>query len=32
VLTLSGDRISGITRFDNDVLPTFGLPGSLPHR
>ena len=32
VLTLSGDRISGITRFDNDVLPAFGLPGSLPHR
>jgi len=30
VLTLTGDRISAITRFDNDVLPTFGLPRSLP--
>jgi RNA polymerase sigma-70 factor (ECF subfamily) len=30
VLTLTGDRISGITRFDNSVLPWFGLPRSLP--
>jgi len=30
VLTLSGDRISAITRFDNNVLPWFGLPRSLP--
>jgi RNA polymerase sigma-70 factor (TIGR02960 family) len=30
VLTLTGDRISAITRFDNDVLPGFGLPRSLP--
>jgi RNA polymerase sigma-70 factor (TIGR02960 family) len=30
VLTLRGDRIDGITRFDNDVLPAFGLPRSLP--
>jgi hypothetical protein len=26
VLTLAGDRISTITRFDNSVLPRFGLP------
>jgi RNA polymerase sigma-70 factor (ECF subfamily) len=30
VLTLIGDRISTMTRFDNDVLPWFGLPRSLP--
>ena len=30
VLTLSGDRISTITRFDASVLPRFGLPRSLP--
>jgi RNA polymerase sigma-70 factor (ECF subfamily) len=30
VLTLSGDRICAITRFDNSVLPWFGLPQSLP--
>jgi RNA polymerase sigma-70 factor (ECF subfamily) len=30
VLTLAGDRISALTRFDNSVLPTFGLPRSLP--
>jgi RNA polymerase sigma-70 factor (TIGR02960 family) len=30
VLTLVGDRISALTRFDNDVLPSFGLPRSLP--
>jgi len=29
VITLSGDRISAITRFDNSVLPWFGLPRSL---
>ncbi|MEJ3651414.1 sigma-70 family RNA polymerase sigma factor [Actinomycetes bacterium KLBMP 9759] len=26
VLTLSGDRISAMTRFEKDVLPSFGLP------
>jgi RNA polymerase sigma-70 factor (TIGR02960 family) len=30
VLTLAGDRISTITRFDASVLPRFGLPRSLP--
>jgi RNA polymerase sigma-70 factor (ECF subfamily) len=30
VLTLTGDRICAMTRFDNDVLPSFGLPRSLP--
>jgi RNA polymerase sigma-70 factor (ECF subfamily) len=28
-LTLSGDRICAITRFDTAVLPRFGLPGTL---
>ena len=27
---LAGDRICGVTRFDNSVLPWFGLPHSLP--
>jgi RNA polymerase sigma-70 factor (TIGR02960 family) len=30
VLTLSGDRISAMVRFENSVLPWFGLPRSLP--
>jgi RNA polymerase sigma-70 factor, ECF subfamily len=30
VLTLAGDRISTITRFDASVLPRFGLPRFLP--
>jgi hypothetical protein len=30
VLTLSGDRICAMTRFDSNVLPWFGLPRSLP--
>ena len=30
VLTLTGEQISAITRFDNSVLPWFGLPRSLP--
>jgi RNA polymerase sigma-70 factor (ECF subfamily) len=30
VLTLTGDRIGAMTRFDNTVLPFFGLPPSLP--
>src|SRR5262249_40195118 len=30
VLTLSGDRVCAMTRFDNSVLPWFGLPRSLP--
>jgi RNA polymerase sigma-70 factor (ECF subfamily) len=29
VLTLTGDRISAMTRFENTVLPSFGLPRSL---
>ena len=32
VLTLTGDRICAMTRFDNSVLPWFGLPRSLPKR
>jgi len=32
VLTLAGDRIRTFTRFDNSVLPWFGLPRSLPSR
>jgi RNA polymerase sigma-70 factor (TIGR02960 family) len=30
VLTLAGNQISAITRFDNSVLPRFGLPRTLP--
>ncbi len=30
VLTLAGDRISALTRFDNSVLSYFGLPRTLP--
>ncbi|TMR03103.1 sigma-70 family RNA polymerase sigma factor [Actinomadura soli] len=32
VLTLTGDRIRALTRFDNTVLPWFDLPRSLPSR
>ena len=32
VLTLTGDRICAMTRFDNRVLPSFGMPRSLPGR
>jgi RNA polymerase sigma-70 factor (TIGR02960 family) len=32
VLTVRGDRICAMTRFDNSVLPPFGLPRSLPNR
>ena len=32
VLTLSGNRICAMTRFENTVLPWFGLPRSLPSR
>ena len=32
VLTLAGDRICALTRFENTVLPSFGLPRSLPSR
>lgn len=32
VLTLTGTQISGMTRFDNSVLPAFGLPRMLPSR
>jgi len=30
VLTLAGSEISAMTRFDNSVLPLFGLPRTLP--
>ncbi|TYP89042.1 RNA polymerase subunit sigma-70 [Blastococcus xanthinilyticus] len=30
VLTVAGDRICAMTRFESGVLPWFGLPGSLP--
>jgi RNA polymerase sigma-70 factor (ECF subfamily) len=30
VLTLAGDRVCAMTRFENTVLPWFGLPRSLP--
>ena len=30
VFTLTGEQICAITRFDNDVLPSFGLPRTLP--
>lgn len=32
VIALSGDRICGMTRFENSALPRFGLPRSLPSR
>jgi RNA polymerase sigma-70 factor (ECF subfamily) len=32
VIALSGDRVCATTRFDNSVLPWFGLPRSLPSR
>jgi RNA polymerase sigma-70 factor (ECF subfamily) len=32
VLTLAGDRISAMSRFENSVLPWFELPRSLPSR
>jgi RNA polymerase sigma-70 factor (ECF subfamily) len=32
VLTLSGDGICAMTRFENSVFPAFGLPRSLPER
>ena len=32
VLTLSGERICAMTRFENSVLPWFELPRSLPGR
>ena len=32
VLTLTGDQICAMIRFDNSVLPWFGLPRSLPRR
>jgi RNA polymerase sigma-70 factor (ECF subfamily) len=30
VLTLTGERICAMTRFENTILPSFGLPRSLP--
>jgi RNA polymerase sigma-70 factor (TIGR02960 family) len=32
VLTLAGDQVSAMTRFEDSVLPSFGLPRSLPSR
>ena len=32
VLTLAGDQISAMTRFEASVLASFGLPPSLPSR
>jgi RNA polymerase sigma-70 factor (ECF subfamily) len=32
VVTLAGERIAAMTRFDTSVLPRFGLPRSLPSR
>jgi hypothetical protein len=32
VLTLTGDRICAMTRFESGVFPSFGLPKSLPAR
>jgi RNA polymerase sigma-70 factor (ECF subfamily) len=32
VLTLAGDRICAMTRFENNVFPSFGLPPSIPSR
>lgn len=32
VLTLAGDEICALTRFENTVLPSFGLPRSMPSR
>jgi len=32
VLGLAGDRIRALTRFENGMLPSFGLPRSLPDR
>jgi RNA polymerase sigma-70 factor (ECF subfamily) len=32
VLTLSGDRVCAMTRFENGLLPWFGLPRTLPPR
>jgi hypothetical protein len=32
VLSVTGERICAMTRFDNSVLPSFGLPRSLPRR
>ena len=32
VLTLTGGYICAMTRFENSVLPSFGLPRSLPTR
>jgi RNA polymerase sigma-70 factor (TIGR02960 family) len=31
ILTLAGDEVCAITRFDNSVLPRFGLPRKLPN-
>jgi RNA polymerase sigma-70 factor (TIGR02960 family) len=32
VLTVDGDRVSAMTRFENSVFPAFGLPRTLPGR
>jgi hypothetical protein len=32
VITLTGNRICAMTRFESSVLPRFGLPVALPDR
>jgi RNA polymerase sigma-70 factor (TIGR02960 family) len=32
VITIAGDRISAMTRFENSMFPRFGLPRTLPRR
>ena len=32
VIALAGDRVCAMTRFERSVLPTFGLPLSLPRQ
>lgn len=32
VLSLTGDRICALTRFDSSAFPSFGVPRSLPDR
>ena len=32
VLTLAGNRVCAMTRFETSLLPSFGLPRSLPSR
>ena len=32
IITLAGEKVSAITRFDNSVIASFGLPRTLPNR